>query len=83
MYNSMICIRYAMLKDLTDQEVQKANNVFQSMLTSHEHEKVIAKNEIKTIELQITSATNTLDLRRQQNLELNNICQELMGAFND
>ena len=74
--------RYTHLKELVDQEILKANSVFESMLKSHEHDKVIADNEKKTIDLQISSAIETLDLRKQQNQELNNICQELMGAFN-
>ncbi|KAI6648932.1 hypothetical protein LOD99_7005 [Oopsacas minuta] len=73
--------RYKNLKEVTDQEIQKANATFASMLKGHEHDKVIAENEKKTIDLQIHSATETLELKRQQNQELNNICHELIGAF--
>lgn len=52
------------------------------MLNSHEHDKATAENEKKAIDIQINSATETLELKKQQNTELNNICQELMGAFN-
>ena len=78
----IIYYRYTHLKELIDHEIMKANSIFDSILKSHEHDRVIAENEKKTIDLQISSARDTLELRKQQNQELNNICQELMVAFN-
>ena len=78
----MLSNRYKQLKEQTDSEIAKANSIFESMLTSHEHDKATADNEKKAIDIQISSATEALELKKQQNTELNNICQELMGAFN-
>ena len=77
-----VLYRYTQLKELTDNEISKANSIFESMLTSHEHDKATADNEKKAIDIQINSAAEALELKKQQNTELNNICQELMGAFN-
>lgn len=71
--------RYNLVKKTTEDEIKRANSMFNSMSTKQEHDKKILTSEIKSLELQIASERETLQSKKHNNEELHKICTELMN----